>query len=196
MHACGLPLTMAGAAYTVHGRRLRVTAARAGGTTPPAPVAPARPRRIRWPLMRSRTALVLAAAAAALAPGCGDVEAPARAAPDDERLAVHRSGLHEINLSRHGGRPGDAFAATGEVAGGGYKETYCVRSPRPRTAWCAVTIVRPDGQLSAEGVFEDAPLLSGTIAVLSGSGPYADARGTLTTTGVAAAVESITLELR
>ena len=68
---------------------------------------------------------------------------------------------------------------------GGHTESYCVFTPRRRTTWCAVTVVLRGGQLTAEGVFTDAPRSSGAIAVLSGAGAFEGVRGSLTTNGVA-----------
>jgi hypothetical protein len=91
---------------------------------------------------------------------------------------------------------GDALIVAGNIAGGGQLETYCVISERPHTDWCSVTVILPRGQLSAEGVFLDAPTLSGDIAVLGGSGRYIGASGTLSGRDLGARTESVTLRLR
>src|ERR1700685_965464 len=59
--------------------------------------------------------------------------------------------------------PGDSLITSSEIAGGGHVDAYCVISERAHTDLCTVTAVLPRGQLSAEGVFLDAPKLSGTI---------------------------------
>jgi hypothetical protein len=146
--------------------------------------------------MRIGAALMtVAVAAPAAACGGSDDSASAAGSTSPMRLQAHRTEFQPIYQSKRGSRPGDAFVASSEVAGGGHKEAYCVFSPRRRTTWCAVTVVVPRGQITAEGVFTNAPRSAGTIAVLSGSGAFAGARGTLSTTGVAAADESITVRL-
>jgi hypothetical protein len=91
---------------------------------------------------------------------------------------------------------GDALVVTSKIAGGGQLESYCVIAERPHTDWCSVTVLLPYGQLSAEGVFLDAPTLSGDIAVLGGSGRYAGASGTLEGHDLGDRNESLTLRLR
>ena len=142
-------------------------------------------------------AALMAVAVAILAAACAgsDDSSSAAGSGSTMRLQAHRTMFQPIYQSKQGSRPGDAFVASSEVAGGGHKEAYCVFSPRRRTTWCAVTVVLPRGQLTAEGVFTNAPRAAGAIAVLSGSGAFEGARGTLRTTGVAAADESITVRL-
>jgi hypothetical protein len=145
--------------------------------------------------MRPRAVLLVVALAlpvAACGSGSGDTTG---SAGKTERLHAARTSFRPIFQSEQGFRPGDAFIASSDLAGGGHKEAYCVISSRKHTDWCSVTIVRPEGQITAEGVFVDAPKLSGAIALLSGSGAYTDAKGTLTTTGLIDRAESITLRL-
>ena len=146
--------------------------------------------------MRSGTALMTIAVAILIA-ACGGTDDNGSSADTAStmRLQAHRTKFQPIYQSKQGSRPGDAFVASSEIAGGGHKEAYCVFSPRRRTSWCAVTVVLPRGQVTAEGVFTNAPRAAGEIAVLSGSGAFEGARGTLRTTGVAAADESITVRL-
>src|SRR4051812_21383637 len=148
--------------------------------------------------MSKRTGAVLVTAAAMLIAACGGSGDGGGAAADEGgsmRLHARRTNFQPIYQSRRGSRPGDAFIATSALDGGGHKEAYCVFSPRRRTTWCAVTLVLPKGQVTAEGVFTDAPRQSGTIALLSGAGEFAGASGTLATSGVAGRDESITLRL-
>jgi hypothetical protein len=91
--------------------------------------------------------------------------------------------------------PGDAFVTSSNVAGGGHENAYCVVAERAHTDLCIVTVVLPRGQLSAQGVFVNAPKLSGTIAVLSGTKAYDHAAGTLTTSGLGDHSDSITISL-
>ena len=147
--------------------------------------------------MSARTgAPLMALALAALAAGCGGSGRGDSGDAKTLRLHATQTRLQRIFLSKQGFQPGDAFIATSELAGGGHKEAYCVISARKRTDWCAVTIVRPNGQFSAEGAFTNAPKLSGTIPLLSGSGAYEGARGSLATTGLTDRSESITIRMR
>jgi hypothetical protein len=145
--------------------------------------------------MRIRAPLVALAFAGMLA-GCGDSTESEAGDATTLRLHARQTGFQKIYLSKQGFRPGDAFISTSELDGGGHKEAYCVMSPRKKTAWCAVTVVRPQGQVTAEGVFTNAPKLSGTVALLSGTGDYDGARGSLATTGVTGRRESITIRLQ
>jgi hypothetical protein len=140
---------------------------------------------------RTRLPLLLALALA----GCGT--AP-RNRSTTLRLDATQTSLTRILQSeqqRSTNDGGDAFIASSDVTGGGYVQAYCVISERPHTDWCAVTVVLPRGQLSAQGVFLDAPRLSGVIALLSGSGTYEGATGTLASNGLSARRESITIRL-
>lgn len=135
--------------------------------------------------------IVLALSAA----GCGGSDSASSQAAS-ESLRATQTKLTPISQSRQGFQPGDAFIASSELAGGGHKEAYCVIASRKHTDWCAVTIVRPRGQITAEGVFVDAPKLSGQIAVLSGSGAYEGVTGTLSTSGLIDRHETLTLGVR
>lgn len=145
--------------------------------------------------MTRRLAIPVALALGLAFAGCGDSD-DEPAGPRTLTLRATQTSFQRIFQSKQGFRPGDAFVVSSTITGGGHKEAYCVISSRRRTDWCAVTIVLPRGQLSAEGVFVDAPKLSGEIALLSGSGAYAGSAGTLTTSGVSARRETITLRLR
>jgi len=100
-------------------------------------------------------------------------------------------------IAPHAGalKPGDAFVTSSEIAGGGHGNAYCVLTARAHVDMCFVTLVLPRGQLSAQGVFVNAPKLSGTIAVLSGTKAYDRAAGSLTTDGLIAHSQSITINL-
>jgi hypothetical protein len=91
--------------------------------------------------------------------------------------------------------PGDSFVTSSDIAGGGHENAYCVVAERAHTDLCILTVVLPRGQLSAQGVFTNAPKLSGTIAVLSGTNTYDGAAGTLTTSGLIGHSDSITIRL-
>ncbi|MEY2515376.1 MAG: hypothetical protein QOJ89_2734 [bacterium] len=133
------------------------------------------------------------------AAGCGaSGDDGAGSATSGTTLTVRatQSGFQKIFRSRKGFEPGDAFIVSSDLAGGGHKEAYCVISDRPRTDWCAITLVLPRGQISAQGVFVDAPELSGALPLLSGTGAYAGASGSLTTDGVIGRRESIRIHLR
>jgi hypothetical protein len=126
--------------------------------------------------------------------GCGDAEEGS--APTAQRFEATQVKLTRVSERGSGFRAGDSIVVTSDIAGGGHEEAYCVRSSHERAAWCAVTLVRPAGQISAEGVLLDAPKLSGPLALLSGSGEYEGASGSLTTSGVTERRHTITLRLR
>jgi hypothetical protein len=100
-------------------------------------------------------------------------------------------------IQQHSGalQPGDAFVTSSDITGGGHENAYCVIAERAHTDLCIVTVVLPRGQLSAQGVFVNAPKLSGTIAVLSGTKAYDRAAGSLTTSGLTGHSDSITISL-
>jgi hypothetical protein len=142
--------------------------------------------------MTRRTGLSLLALTLALA-GCGSASGNRSTTL---RLEATRTSLTRIPQTEPSPRnAGDAFITSSDIAGGGLVEAYCVISDRPHTDWCAVTVVLPRGQLSAQGVFLDAPRLSGVIALLSGSGAYEGATGTLASDGLSGRRESITIRL-
>ena len=126
--------------------------------------------------------------------GCGEEQRSS--AGSTQRVQATQVKLTRISERARGFRAGDAFIVTSDVDGGGHEEAYCVRSSRGRAAWCSVTLVRANGQVSAQGVLLDAPKLSGTIPLLSGSGDYEGASGSLTTTSVTGRRHTITLRLR
>ena len=83
------------------------------------------------------------------------------------RLEATQTSLTRILQSKpqpSGNDGGDAFITSSDIAGGGYVQAYCVTSERPHTDLCVVTVVLPRGQMSAQGVFLDAPRLSGVIS--------------------------------
>jgi hypothetical protein len=90
---------------------------------------------------------------------------------------------------------GNSFISSSDVAGGGHQDAYCVLSERRGTELCTVTLLLPRGQLSGQGVFVNAPTSSGTIALLSGTDAYSGAVGTLTTSGLTAHRETLTVRL-
>jgi hypothetical protein len=149
------------------------------------------PRTVRAQLVR--TGLPAFAIAVALA-GCGTAQHNRRAAAT-LHLHATRTSLTRIDDNGPNLGAGDSFIASSNIAGGGHQDAYCVVSERAHTDLCTVTVLLPRGQLSAQGVFEDAPRLTGTIAVLSGTGAYESAEGTLTTGGLADTTESLTLRL-
>lgn len=145
--------------------------------------------------MGTRGRVSVLALALAMA-GCGSSDNGAGSGGQTQRLHATQTKLTKIFRSKQGFRPGDAFITTSAIAGGGHKEAYCVVSSHEQTDWCSITIVRPQGQVTAQGAFLNAPKLSGAVALLSGSGAYAGASGTLTTSGLIDRRESITLRLR
>lgn len=90
---------------------------------------------------------------------------------------------------------GNSFISSSEIAGGGHQDAYCVLSERRGTELCTVTLLLPRGQLSGQGVFVNGPASSGTIALLSGTGAYSGAIGTLATSGLTAHHETLTVRL-
>jgi hypothetical protein len=139
--------------------------------------------------------VLLAVALGVSLAACGESGPKAGSATTTQHLHATETGIKRIFLSQKAFQPGDSFIARSELDGGGHKDAYCVISPKKENAWCSVTVVRPQGQVTAQGVFTNSPRLSGTIALLSGSGAYEGARGSFVTTGVTARDESITLRL-
>jgi hypothetical protein len=125
--------------------------------------------------------------------GCGSA---GKSGASTVTLHSTQSTFKRIFQSKQGFAPGDAFIASSALSGGGHQEAYCVISPRKRTSWCAVTVVRPHGQVTAQGVFVNLPKLSGTIPLLSGTGAYEGAVGSLTTSGLIDRTASVTIRLR
>jgi hypothetical protein len=145
-------------------------------------------------MSRAGVALFVVGAALSWA-GCGGSSGKSRAST--VTLHATRSALKEIpQVNRPPVPGGDAFIVSDDIAGGGHADAYCVASPRPRTEWCAITVVRPKGQVTAEGVFVNAPRLSGAIPLLSGTGTYEGAIGTLVTSGVTDRNQLLTIRLR
>ena len=145
---------------------------------------------MRW----AGVALLVVGAALSWA-GCGGSEG--KSGSSTVTLHATRSAFKEIpQVNRPSSPGGDAFIVSDDIAGGGHVDAYCVASPRPKTEWCAITVVRPKGQVTAEGVFVNAPKLSGAIPLLSGTGVYEGAVGSLATSGVTDRNQSVTIRLR
>jgi hypothetical protein len=140
----------------------------------------------------TRTALPVLAVALVLA-GCGSSQSGGSGAT--LRLRATQTSFTPIEPGTGPLEPGDSFVTSSDIAGGGHENAYCVIAERAHTDLCIVTVVLPRGQLSAQGVFVNAPKLSGTIAVLSGTKAYDRAAGSLTTSGLAAHSDSITISL-
>jgi hypothetical protein len=139
----------------------------------------------------TRTALSVLGVAVVLA-GCGS--AP-NGSTSTLKLRATQTSFTPITAGTGALQPGDAFVTSSNIAGGGHENAYCVLAERAHTDLCIVTVVLPRGQLSAQGVFVNAPKLSGTIAVLSGTKAYDRAAGSLTTNGLIAHSQSITINL-
>jgi hypothetical protein len=145
-------------------------------------------------MRRSGVALVVVGAALSWL-GCGGSGGKSEA----KAVTLHatRSALRKIPQSQQPPGPGgDAFIVSDDIAGGGHVDAYCVASPRPKTEWCSVTVVRPRGQVTGSGIFVNAPKLSGAIPLLSGSGAYEGAVGSLATSGLTDSDESVTIRVR
>jgi hypothetical protein len=140
----------------------------------------------------TRTALSVLAVAVVLA-GCGS--ASNGSTSSTLKLRATQTSFTPIAPGTGALKPGDAFVTSSNIAGGGHENAYCVLAERAHVDLCIVTVVLPRGQLSAQGVFVNAPKLSGTIAVLSGTKAYDRAVGSLTTNGLIAHSESITINL-
>jgi hypothetical protein len=143
--------------------------------------------------MSIRTGLSMLAVALIVA-GCGSSHGAAGSGKT-LRLRATRAVFTRIANGGRGLQPGDAFITSSDIAGGGHEDAYCVISERRHTDLCTVTVVLPRGQLSAQGVFVDAPKLSGAIALLSGTGAYEGDTGSLATNGLIDHSESITIRL-
>ena len=142
--------------------------------------------------MAARIGVSAVAVAVALA-GCGGAHHGTVDAT--LRLRATRMSFTLIESNGPGTAPGDSFIASSQIAGGGHQDAYCVISERVHTDLCTVTLLLPRGQLSGQGVFVDAPKLSGTIALLSGTDAYSGAVGSLSTDGLTDRHESLTLRL-
>ena len=110
-------------------------------------------------------------------------------------LRATRASYTLIHSNGPGLAAGNSFVSSSEIAGGGHQDAYCVLSERRGTELCTVTLLLPRGQLSGQGVFVNGPTSSGTIALLSGTGAYSGAVGTLTTSGLTAHHETLTVRL-
>jgi len=137
---------------------------------------------------RGLSALVVALAVA----GCGSSQGSV-----SKTLTLHarRASYTLIDPNGPGLAAGNSFISSSDVAGGGHLDAYCVLSERRGTELCTVTLLLPRGQLSGQGVFVNGPTSSGTIALLSGTGAYSGAVGTLTTSGLTAHRETLTVRL-
>jgi hypothetical protein len=145
--------------------------------------------------MRRASVALFVVGAGLLWTGCGTSRDQSGAST--VTLHATRSALKAIpQVNRPPSPGGDAFIVSDKIAGGGHVDGYCVASPRPKTEWCAITVVRPSGQVTAEGIFVNAPKLSGAIPLLSGTGAYEGAVGSLATSGVTDRNESVTIRLR
>lgn len=112
-------------------------------------------------------------------------------------LTLHatRASYTLITSNGPGLAAGNSFVSSSDITGGGHQDAYCVLSERRGTELCTVTLRLPRGQLSGEGVFVNGPTSSGTIALLSGTAAYSGAIGTLTTSGLTAHRETLTVRL-
>ena len=146
--------------------------------------------RPRW----SRKIIATVALVSALAvAGCGGSHQGS--VSETFTLRATRANYTLINLHGGPGLAGDSFISASDVAGGGHQDAYCVLSERRGTELCTVTLLLPRGQLSGEGVFVNWPTSAGTIALLSGTGAYSGAVGTLTTSGLTAHRQTLTVRL-
>jgi hypothetical protein len=145
------------------------------------------PTRLRT--VASTSAVVLALALG----GCGG----SHQGSVSKTLTLHatRASYTLIASNGPGLAAGNSFVSSSEIAGGGHQDAYCVLSERRGTELCTVTLLLPRGQLSGQGVFVNGPASSGTIALLSGTGAYSGAIGTLTTSGLTAHRETLTVRL-
>jgi len=123
------------------------------------------------------------------------VTALTRERQQDIHTAPTRASYTLIHSNGPGLAAGNSFISSSDVAGGGHQDAYCVLSERRGTELCTVTLLLPRGQLSGQGVFVNGPTSSGTIALLSGTGAYSGAVGTLTTSGLTAHHETLTVRL-
>jgi hypothetical protein len=142
------------------------------------------------PTVMTRAGLSVLALALVLA-GCGNSHSGSATL----KLRATQTSFTPIEPVAGALKPGDSFITSSDIAGGGHENAYCVIAERAHTDLCTVTVVLPRGQLSAQGVFINAPKLSGTIAVLSGTKAYDGAVGSLTTGGLIGHSESITISL-
>jgi hypothetical protein len=110
-------------------------------------------------------------------------------------LRATRASYTLITSNGKGLAAGNSFVSSSDIAGGGHQDAYCVLSERRGTELCTVTLLLPRGQLSGQGVFVNGPTSSGTIALLSGTGAYSGVVGTLTTNGLTAHRETLTVRL-
>jgi hypothetical protein len=144
------------------------------------------------PTVMTRTGLSVLTVALVLA-GCGNSHSGGGSAA--LKLRATQTSFTPIEPIAGALKPGDSFITSSDIAGGGHENAYCVIAERAHTDLCTVTVVLPRGQLSAQGVFVNAPKLSGTIAVLSGTKAYDGAVGSLTTNGLIDHSESIGISL-
>jgi hypothetical protein len=144
------------------------------------------------PTVVAKTGLAALAAAVALA-ACGN--SPHGDSSTTLKLRATQTSFTRIAPAGSALGAGDSFITSSEIASGGHVDAYCVISERAHTDLCTVTVVLARGQLSAQGVFVNAPKLSGTIALLSGTKAYDGVVGSLTTAGLTDHNESLTIRL-
>ena len=119
--------------------------------------------------MRRASVALLVVGVGLLWTGCGDSRDQSGAST--VTLHATRSAFKAIPQTIRPPSPGgNAFIVSDKIAGGGHVDAYCVASPRPKTAWCAITVVRPKGQVTAQGIFENAPKLSVARSTVPSSG--------------------------
>ena len=160
---------------------------------------------------RAVTATVAAVAAVGLAAACGAGESTKSGSVRPEPRTLrwflttsgppnHKGGFAPVFHGREPFLPGDGFTAFDELPGGGHEDQYCVvAGHKPRsTFWCRRTFVLAKGQIVAAGEYDDAAEGNnpGTIPVVGGTGAYAGARGTLTSTGGGRRGLTLTIRLR
>jgi signal transduction histidine kinase len=145
------------------------------------------PTQLRTVASTSAVVLTLALA------GCGS----SQQGSVSKTLTLHatRASYTLITSNGPGLAPGNSFVSSSDITGGGHQDAYCVLSERRGTELCTVTLLLPRGQLTGQGVFVNGPTSSGTIALLSGTGAYSGAIGTLTTSGLTAHREMLTVRL-
>jgi hypothetical protein len=148
---------------------------------------------IVWPTRLRTVASTIAVVLALAVAGCGS----SHQGSVSKTFTLHatRAGYTPIDPNGPSQVAGSSFISSSDVAGGGHQDAYCVLSERRGTELCTVTLLLPRGQLSGQGVFVNWPTSSGTIALLSGTGAYTGAIGTLTTSGLTAHGETLTVHL-
>jgi hypothetical protein len=134
--------------------------------------------------------------AAVLAASCGSSAGSKSGAARPTARTVHlvvpppgRAGIDgDFTPIFHGKKPflsGDSYIKWNRFPRGGFEMVYCAiarQHPR-RTFWCRRTFVLPKGQIVTAGDFDDSSEGdAGSLPVVGGTGAYAGAHGTATTT--------------